>query len=173
MTYLVIAYPELAPYDYEWIQSYREENDSRYFSVVKPHITLVFAMSNLDKDDFVSEVRKQATGFRAFKFEIRVATINQDDSGEYFHEFLVPDKGYSDVVKLHDKLYADKFAPSLRYDLDFIPHIGVGNSDDAQVSKHRVDEINSRDILITGKVVDIDVVAFEHGTITTVDKILL
>ena len=171
MSYLVLAYPELTSSDYQWIQDYREKNDSRYFSVVEPHITLVFAMSDIEQYEFVDEVRKQVKGFQAFEFEIKVATINQDNSGEYFHEFLVLDRGYSDVVKLHDRLYADKFAASLRYDIDFIPHIGIGNSNDVKDSKLRVDELNAQNIFMTGKVKEIDIVLFEHGIITPVDKI--
>ncbi len=172
MSYLAISYPELSPSDYQWIQNYREKHDSRYFSVVQPHITLVFTMNNIEQDDFVDEVKKQAYGFQAFEFAIKVATINQDDSGEYFHEFLVPDDGYSNIVKLHDKLYADEFASALRYDIDFIPHIGIGNSRDVKDSKLRVDELNAQNISVRGKVKGIDIVTFEHGVITTVDKIL-
>ena len=171
MTYLVLAYPKLKPTDYDWVQNYRKDNDTRYFSIVEPHITLVFAIDGVKQDEFVTEVKRQVHGFKPFEFEIKVATINQDESGEYFHEFLVPDKGYSDIVKLHDRLYSDEFASSLRYDIDFIPHIGIGNSNNAKHSKERIDELNSQDIFITGTVEAIDIVSFENGVIATIDKI--
>jgi hypothetical protein len=173
MSYLALAYPELARPDYEWIQNYRQKHDPRYFSVVQPHFTLIFSMGNIEQTEFVNEVKKQADGFSAFDFIINVATINQDDSGEYYHEFLVPDTGYSNIVKLHDRLYADKFADALRYDIDFIPHIGIGNSNDVKGSKQRIDELNNaQNISIAGKVSGIEVVSYDNGIIETVHKIL-
>jgi len=162
--YLVVAYPSISSSDFQWIESYRSENDKRYFKVVKPHFTLVFPISSHDihQTDVTDEVMKQLAESRggskektAIEFEIRVATISQDHSKEYFHEFLVPDRGYSDIVKLHDKLYSDKFRKYLRFDIDYIPHIGIGNSpkDDVLISKKRVDQLNSDGIYITGSII--------------------
>lgn len=171
MAYLVVAYPELEQSDYEWIQSYRKQNDGRYFNVVEPHITLVFAVHDIDERIFIDEAKKQAQGIKPFDFHIKVATINLDNSGDYYHEFLVPDIGYSNIVKLHDKLYADKFADYLRLDIDFIPHIGIGNSDVAQQSKSRIDELNSKNISIKGKLKSIDVIEYKDDTVKTIEKI--
>lgn len=173
MAYLVLAYPKLQQADYDWIQNYRRQNDVRYFSVVEPHVTLVFAMHDIAQDEFVHEVEKQSANVSAFDVQFNVATINQDDSGEYFHEFLVPDTGYSNIVKLHDKLYADKFAPSLRYDIDFIPHIGIGNSDTVHESKKRIDNLNAQGISISGQITDLDIVEYKDGVITNLHKVAL
>ena len=171
MTYLVVAYPKLELSDFDFIQNYREQNDPRYFSVVKLHITLVFAVSDIDKDSFVNEVKDKITGFEPFNFAMNVATISQNDDGKYYHEFLVPDTGYSNIVKLHDKLYSGLFAPHLRYDIDFIPHIGIGNSDKAEVSKQRIDELNTKGVSIPDIVDSVNVIKYEESIVTTVDKI--
>ncbi len=173
MAYLVLAYPELEKSDFEWIQEYRKKNDLLYYAVVEPHITLVFALGGLGKDEFVEEVKNQIVGFSAFDATFNVATINQDHSGKYFHEFLVPDIGYSNIVKLHDRLYADKFADSLRLDIDYIPHIGIGNSKVSQQSKRRVDEVNAKNISIKGRVASVDIVEYKSGKITSIEKVAL
>lgn len=173
MAYLVVAYPRLEQSDFDFIQNYREQNDPRYFSVVEPHITLVFAINDIDKDSFVNEVKNKIADIEAFNFEIKIATINQNDDGKYYHEFLVPDTGYSNIVKLHDKLYSGLFAPHLRFDIDFIPHIGIGNSDEAQTSKQRIDELNTIGISISGKVESVDVIEFADGKVTTLETINL
>lgn len=170
MTHLVVAYPKLEQSDFDFIQNYREQNDPRYFSIVEPHITLVFAINNINKDSFVSEVKDKIAGVQSFDFEIKVATINQNDGDKYYHEFLVPDTGYSNIVKLHDKLYSSLFAPYLRFDIDFIPHIGIGNSDEARVSKQRVDELNAKGISINGRVDSVDVIEFKSGVVTLVES---
>lgn len=170
MSYLVIAYPELQQSDLDWIQDYRKQHDKQ-FSLVKPHVTLVFAIQDLDKDGFLNEVKQKVSGLKPFDFDLKVATINQDDSGNYYHEFLVPDTGYSNIVKLHDKLYSGLFAPYLRFDVDFIPHISIGDSEDAQTSKKRVDELNAQGVSIHGRISSVDVIELANGAVTTVEKI--
>ncbi len=173
MAYLVIAYPKLAQNDLDFIQNYRERNDPRYFSVIDPHITLVFAINDIDRESFLGEVKDQIADVKPFDFEIKVATINQNDDAKYYHEFLVPDTGYSNIVKLHDKLYSGLFAPYLRFDIDFIPHIGIGNSDEVEASKQRVDELNTKGVSINGRVDSVDVIEYKDGVITTIEKVNL
>ncbi|MBU1252372.1 MAG: 2'-5' RNA ligase family protein [Nanoarchaeota archaeon] len=173
MAYLVVAYPDISKRDLEWIQKYRKLNDPRFFSVIEPHITLVFSVNNLEKKIFVTEVKNRAKGFKKFDFGINVATINRDDSGTYYHEFLVPDKGYSNIVRLHDKLYSGKLNEHLRLDIDFIPHIGIGNSEDALTSKKRIEKINRQEVDIVGKVNTLDIIEYKNGKITPIEKIKL
>ena len=173
MAYLVLAYPNISEEDYQFIQNYRKNNDPRYFSLVEPHFTIVFATYNLSEEDFVAEVERQVEGSAKFEFTIRCATINQDDSGEFYHEFLVPDEGYSNIVKLHDRVYSGLFFDNLRFDIDFIPHIGIGNSEDVTVSKKRVDELNAQDLSIKGSVRALDIVKYEDNKVSTVKKVEL
>lgn len=170
MAYLVVAYPKISQRDFDWIQDYRRENDLKHFSIVKPHFTLVFPMFDVSREDFVREVKHELEGFKKFDFEIRVSTVNKDVSGNFYHEFLVPDRGYSNIVKLHDKLYSGAFAGDQRFDVDFIPHIGIGNAKEAAESKKRVDELNKQGIDIKGTLDVIDVVEYAEGPVQTVDR---
>jgi len=173
MMYLVLVYPKISTDDYDFIQRYRKAHDPKYFSVVKPHFTIVFATSNIVEKVFVDEIKEQSKGIRKFDFEIKCATLNQDDSGDYYHEFLVPDRGYSNIVKLHDKLYSGKLYGNLRFDIDFIPHIGIGNSEDGKACKKRIDALNSNDLEIKGLVDVLDIVAYENNRITTIERVQL
>ena len=173
MFYLVVAYPKISERDFNWIQEYRKENDPRYFAVVQPHFTIIFPTPNIAEEDFIKEVKIQTQDTKVFEFELKVATINQDDSKEYYHEFLVPEKGYSDIVKLHDKLYAGAFYKNLRFDIDFIPHVGIGNAKDVHESKKRVDALNNEDISILGTINTLDIIGYADGKVTTVEQIVL
>ncbi len=170
MAYIVIAYPKIQQSDFDWIQDYRKVNDPRYFSVIEPHVTFVFAINDIDKDSFVSEVKQKLVGVEPFDFEIKVATINQNDDGSYYHEFLVPDSGYSNIVKLHDTLYSGLFAPHQRFDIDYIPHIGIGNNDDAHTSKKRVDRLNAQGISISGQIDAVTIIEYRDGAVTPIGK---
>ncbi len=173
MTYLVVAYPEISQADFNWIQEYRSKNDPRYFNVVKPHFTIVFATGDISQEDFIQEVKTQTENIERFDFELNVATINQDDSKEYYHEFLVPEKGYAAIVKLHDKLYSGSFAKNLRYDIDFIPHVGIGNADNVQESKKRIDDLNNRGVSIQGRVNTLDILEYKDGKVITIEQVVL
>ncbi len=173
MSYLVVAYPTITQADFNFIQSYRKQNDLRYFSVIEPHFTLVFPVDGISQDDFLGEVKAKVTNIQSFDFVANVATINQDDSGDYYHEFLVPDTGYSHIVKLHDVLYSGLFSPYLRFDIDFIPHIGIGNSDDVRTAKQRVDALNVSSISIAGRVEDITAIEYSDGSVRTIETIVL
>jgi len=172
MAFLVITHPEFQQTDLDWIQNYRQQND-RQFSIVDPHFTLVFATRDVDKDSFVNEVKQKLVGMVAFDIDLNVATINQDDSGKYFHEFLVPDAGNSEIIKIHDKLYSGILAPNLRYDIDFIPHISIGDSESADRSKQRVDQLNARGVSIHARVSSIDVIEYADGAVSVIEKIQL
>ena len=173
MAYLAIAYPELNQIDYEWIQEYRKKNDKLYFDVVQPHITLVFAISDILIDGFINECTGKLKEAKAFNFISKVATINLDESGNYYHEFLVIDDGCSRVIKLHDKLYSGLFAKHLRHDIDYIPHIGIGNSNNVNESKKRVDDLNKQDFTVKAKVSSVDIVEYKNNVITTLQKLPL
>jgi len=117
MSLLAISYPELEESDFNWIQLYRKENDDLYYKVVDPHFTLIFPTTNIDEDQFIEEIENKSKNVHQIEFEIRCATINKDAFSDYYYEFLVPDKGYSDIVKLHDKLYSGILSKCLRLDM--------------------------------------------------------
>lgn len=173
MAYLVISYPELTQSDFDLIQTYRKENDPLYYNVVNPHFTIVFPVFNKSKDEFVSEVRKQLTGLSKFDFVLRCATINKDAFSDYFHLLLVPDEGYSRIVKLHDRLYSGDFKDNLRLDIDYIPHMGIGNSLDKFKCKEMVDFWNSQSFEIRGTIKKMDVIEYDSNSVMTIDEIEL
>jgi len=168
VAYLAVAYPEIADVDRAWIDAYRERHDRRYARIIPPHFTLIFAVPDWDEERFVAEVAMRVEGWRRINFRLAVATVSRDDSGAYFHEFLIPEEGYSAIVKLHDALYGGALSDHLRLDLDFIPHVGIGNDVDGWASKARMDEINAAGVSISGAIKSIDVIEYTRGPVRTV-----
>lgn len=171
--YLLIAYPELANDDFDKIQNYRKHKDELYFSVVKPHFTIVFPVFDIKEDEFIKEVKTQTSNLNGFDFTIRCATISKDTFSEYFHAFLVPDEGFSSIIKIHDKLYSDRLKDNLRLDIDFVPHIGIGNSTNKLLCKKMVDDWNKEEFEIAGTIKQLTVVKYENNTITEIENIEL
>ena len=176
MALLVIAYPEITDRDYNCIQEFREHHDELYYHVVEPHFTLVFPLRKKVKwetEAFIAEIRKQIRGVQAFEFCIRCATLNKDAFSDYYHAFLVPDEGYSKIVKLHDRLYADKLFPQRALFVDFVPHIGIGNAKDPLKCVEMVDSWNNHEFTVEGRVTALDVADHENDTVQTIQRISL
>src|SRR5258705_13519269 len=104
MSLLVLAFTVLDPKHFDWIQSWREKNDD-LFGVVAPHFTIAFAFDDEPEEGFIKEIEDQAKGFGEIEFEIKRAMIHKDEFIDIYHQFLVPGKGYDEIVSLHDKLY--------------------------------------------------------------------
>jgi len=173
MAFLVLAYPEIEQSDFDLIQEYRKKNDTLFYSVVEPHFTIIFPVFDQMKSEFLTEIEVLSKKYSAFDFVLRCATINKDAFNDYFHTFLVPDEGYSKIIKIHDGLYSGKLKKNHRLDLDFVPHIGIGNSLDKLECKKMVDEWNKNDFAIKGTVSSLTVVEFENNSVRKIAEIQL
>lgn len=78
----------------------------------------------------------------------------------------------------NDKLYYKVVDPHFTivfpvFDIDFVPHIGIGNSRDKYLCKKMVDECNKKDFSISGKITHLTVVNYENDTVTKIEEIEL
>jgi 2'-5' RNA ligase len=170
---LVVAYPTISNEDLDWIQSVRKCHDELNLEVINPHFTIVFPIFNLEEKVFTNHIKQATQEIEAFNFVIRCAVLGDDAFSEYTHVFLVPDEGYSNTVKLHDRLYKEILVNELRLDIPFVPHIGIANSRDAQICKCLVDELNTKSFEIRGRVESLDVIWDENDKVGTIEKISL
>lgn len=168
----VVAYPELLAADREMIQLCRKEYNTLY-TVIQPHFTLVFSVADMQAADIIAEARKQAALTTAIDFSLRCAVINKDSFSNNYDAFLVPDEGFSKIVKLHDKLYSDKLSHHHRLDISYIPHISIANSVDVSVIKRIVDEWNEKDLVINGTISWVDIINYENRVVTTLERLAL
>lgn len=173
MSLLAIAYPNISKKDYHWIQEFREENDELNYKVMEPHFTLVFPVFNQRPETFIEEIKSRASDHKTIKFALRCAIMDKDAFTPYWHVYMVPDEGYSQIIKLHDNLYSGKLAEELRLELPFIPHIGIANSVEKWTCKELVDQINYSNMEIEGVIDEIDVVEYHDEKVETLEKIKL
>lgn len=173
MALAVIAYPKLDKSNYQFIQEFRKLNDPLLYTVVEPHISLVFPVTGMFEDDFTTEIIKQSQGFKRFSFTIRCAVVNKDSFLDYSHTLLVPDEGFSHIIKLHDKLYDGTLIKERCLDIDYIPHIGIGTSKDIQQCKLMADKLNDSQLEIKGWINEITIVRFENNKIESLRTIPL
>ena len=171
MRHYVIGYPELSEADFVKIQNCRKEYDHLY-DFIDPHVTFVFG-TDISSEDFVTEIKKQSPGLTPVRFSLRCAVVNKDAFTDTYFTFLVPDEGFSQIVKLHDKFYSDRLFEFLRLDIDYIPHLEIGRSTDKMVCKKLADEWNSTNFVISGQISLLKVVTFENKILNTLMDIPL
>src|ERR1044071_10094684 len=104
MSLLVLAFPVLDPKDFDWIQSLRKKND-KLSEIIAPHFTIVFAVDDITEDEFIKEIEARSKNIPKIEFEIKKAIVHKDEFRDFHHEFLIPEKGYDEIVTLHDRLY--------------------------------------------------------------------
>ena len=173
MSLLVIAYPELKKKDYDWIQDLRNKYDVLYYDDVKPHFTFVFPVFNLNKKELTSEIKEKCKVLKEIEFCLRCAVLNKDSFNDYWHVFLVPDEGFSNIIKIHDKFYSGKLKDELFLAIQFTPHLEVGNSINANECKKLVDELNKKDFEVHGKIKKLTIVNYENKKIEDIETIEL
>jgi hypothetical protein len=173
MTYLALAYPVLSDTDLNLIQEFRRRHDKLHYERVFPHFTLVFPADGIATDIFLLEIKRQLKEVPEFHFTVGRATIHEDDFNNYFHAFLVPSEGYKEIVNVHDKLYSKRLSDYHRKDIDYIPHIAVGNSINKSVSEEMIEEWNANEYRISGTIHTVDVAGYDGGKIYPIERIRL
>lgn len=173
MSLLALAYPRISDEDYQWIQEFREENDELNYQVMEPHFILVFPVFNQRPETFIEDIKSRSADHKKIDFTLRCSVMDKDAFTPYWHVFLVPDEGYSQIIKLHDNLYSVKLADELRLDIPFIPHIEIANSVDKWTCKELVDQVNYSNLEIKGVIKEINVVEYHEEKVETMEKIKL
>ncbi|NYT14003.1 MAG: 2'-5' RNA ligase family protein [Candidatus Methanofastidiosa archaeon] len=173
MSFLVIAYPELKKKDYNWIQELRSKNDELYYDAVKPHFTLVFPVFYLNQKQLISEIKEKSKDLKQVDFCLRCAVLNKDAFNDYWHAFLVPDEGFSGITKFHDKFYSGKLKDEHFLAIQYLPHIGVGNSINANECKKLVDELNEMNFEVFGKIKNLTIIRYEEKKVEDIETIEL
>jgi 2'-5' RNA ligase len=173
MAIAVVNYPTFSQEDYDWIQSVRRRNDPLYFDIVDPHLTLVFPTEGISEGELIDHVRRHAKTFSAFKVVFRCAILGDPSFQEHAHAFLVPDEGFSGVVRLHDLLYTGPLRSELRLDIPFVPHVGIANTPTAAACKFIIDELNAQAFEIRARVETLDVIGYDGKRVWNIERLHL
>ena len=173
MSNLLIAYPNISNQDLERIQNIRKSHDPKYYDVVNPHITLVFGTQKLSLNHLLDHAKTVLSAFSTVSLCFDKALVVEDDSKTFFHTFLVPSKGYDDIIKIHDALYTGELLDELREDIPFIPHIGIGINEDEKTMDSLATSINDNQFLITGVLDEITLVQYDGTKVRDITSISL
>jgi 2'-5' RNA ligase len=169
----VIIYPKFIPNSPEIVAVMRAKYPKFTYPKFAPHFTCVFPQDTLSADSLIQHVRETAAGQSPIAFTIRCALPVRESFSDNNYLFLVPDEGFSGVVRLHDHLYSGALAAELRPDITFIPHITIGHTPDAAYCKQAADDWNAQPFEITGVLDTFDVLRLDGETGNTIAQIPL
>jgi hypothetical protein len=149
----VVAKPEFGKAELEWLKKLRE---TKAHSVGTPYFTLVFPGA-----DYVPDVVKHVEAVCAFtpriRFCLRSAMMVPEHQTGWFHVFLVPDEGFSTIIRFHDRLHVGPLACCLRRDAPYIPHMTVASTADPDDARHLMSSLNSKDLAINGRIDEVEI----------------
>ncbi len=116
----------------EIIEDIRKDCDELY-SVIQPHITIVFPfIDDISDEDLIKNVRSYFMDKTKFYVKFSGTSYSEDN-----YIFLNCVTGVENIIKLHDDLYNKYFFNHLS-DREYIPHITIGqifNSTEEQLNK--------------------------------------
>jgi 2'-5' RNA ligase len=158
-----LAYPCLSEQDTGFIEEFRRQHDSQH-RLAQAHFTIAFGCAGIDEQAYLRHVEEVARSQKPITFACRYAMLGADAAQAY--AYLVPDEGYSRISRLHDALYRQLLAPTLRLDIPYVPHITLGSSGNRALMKSLCDELNQGDIDIRGTLERVTVAALENGVLT-------
>ena len=170
---VVVSYPDAEPQFLALIEQIRNQYRGLRHSLLPPHVTFVFPTNCLQQSKMLSHMKGQLPGFGEIPFVLRSSLLVKDDPSDNFYVLLVPDEGFSRIVKLHDRLYTGPLAAALRLDIPFIPHVTVGYSEDVRLCKAAVDDLNALDFEIRGTISSLDVISKADSRYETIERLHL
>lgn len=170
MSLFVVSYPDITQEDARRIADIRQRHRSLDHSVAAPHFTLVFHLHSVDDRQVARHVKAKLSGWNPITFVLRCCLVVKDDSDDKYYAVLVPDEGFSSIVKLHDRLYTGILTPHLRLDIPFIPHVTIGYSVHSSICKAVADELNDERFEIGGTISTLDLLRKNAEQITTVER---
>jgi len=157
----VVGRPMLKPADRAWITALSDRHGGNAVPEIGAHVTLVFPTDTADATTATGHLAAVAGDTPPLALGFRCAVPMPGAGGSWV--YLVPDEGFSGLVRLHDRLYTGPFAEALRLDLPFIPHVTLGRIAEAKLAKALADDLNAQEPEILGRLETIELLRLEPG----------
>lgn len=157
MSLAVVGRPRLKAADSAWITALRDRHGQTLAAPeVGPHVTLVFPTAATDATTATGHLAMVAGETPPLALAFRCALPVPDPSSGDTFIYLVPDEGFSALVRLHDRLYSGPFAEALHLDQPFIPHITLGRIAEIKLARALADDLNGQEPEILARLETID-----------------
>lgn len=111
----------------ELIQNIREKYD-RLYMLVPPHITLVFPFTDdISNEDLYIKLKELIKDTK--KFNVKFEGLSLSDDNFIFLNCVL---GSKNIIDLHDKIYNNILPTHFKKDVEYVPHITLGKSNNIE-----------------------------------------
>lgn len=129
----VIIFPKFK--NIKTIQEVRKRYD-RLYGMIEPHITLIFPFSDNMADELLIErIRKVVKNITKFNVRFKGISLSNDN-----YIFLNCIEGKDKIMQLHDSIYQEVLPTHKKKEIQYIPHITLGQSESINMLKKNFDE---------------------------------
>lgn len=166
----VVARPVFDKADTTWLTDMRSRRTHNHGP---PYFTLVFQGAAFEPKDFAAAVRARAAGAQRIRFRLRSALVVPESTVKRFHVFLIPDEGFGDILRLHDRLHAGPLEACLRPDIPYLPHITVATTADYALARKIAAGVNAESFDIAGSIEALQVESRDGEKVRLISEIPL
>jgi 2'-5' RNA ligase len=168
----VLAYPEFEPIVAGHIARFRSAYEPERAKLVRPHITLVFGLRNIDPLEFIASCEKIAERVSEISVNFEDTEIAHDPFEKTHKLFLVCSTGKDHLIALHERLYDGLHRSELHPTIPFRPHMTIAtHSDRAMIERLDVAAIGN--LPMSGKIHSLEVVDLVENTVLSLRTIPL
>ncbi|WP_318766180.1 2'-5' RNA ligase family protein [Lactiplantibacillus carotarum] len=128
----ILIFPTMPQSVRQAIHAVRTEFDP-LASHVRPHVSVVFPFELVNLSDTALRRKISQLTNATAPFEVTFDQLSSDGHGTFW---LQATRGADQLIRLHDQFYQDTaFAPMLRTDIPYRPHITLGRADASEVAR--------------------------------------
>ncbi len=124
----VLAYPRFAPDLLDRIQSFRQRHEPARAALVRPHVTLVFGLRDVDQSSFCAMSRRAVAGVGRFRVTFQGANLRFDPHAQDYKLMLTCIRGDATLSALHRRLYDGPHRSQFDARQPYQPHMTVGTN---------------------------------------------
>lgn len=148
---MVVTVPTMSATDRAYIQTLRKQYDPQGYSFIEPHFTLLSLPHNFSKPVLTESLRIYLEQQAKVQFMLRTAIFMPPLNGhQAWYAFLLPEEGFSELMKLHRRLHSGQLQEMLDKNFPFIPHLTIGKFANQADCQRLVNAINATGLKLTG-----------------------
>lgn len=166
MSLAIVSFPELPADEVSWIEDIRRAHLSSPEADIAPHVTLVFPADLTQDDNLMMHMLGVAGSTQPFEAVFRIAAPVVDPVNGGWTVQLLPDRGLSKLMRIHNFLYSGPLAEHLNLDVPYVPHLTLARTATGQQAKALCEELNSNVIEVEANIVSVDLLRIDGGAIT-------
>ncbi|WP_420862392.1 2'-5' RNA ligase family protein [Algirhabdus cladophorae] len=161
----VLAYPQFKSNTAQVLERFRAKHEPERAKMVPPHITLAFALRDIDLDLFFDHCQKICASVQPFQITFNQQAVVWDPYENTHKLFLWVGAGAAKLNNLHRRIYDDPNVPAACMDGTFRPHMTIGTNAD-QKALEGLDAAILSHFPIPARQNGLDVVGLLDGTVT-------